>query len=121
VLQVRPQLTPLQVVAPLPEVGHALHELPQLLTLVFDRHALPQRWKPALQVKSHALPEQLGVALAGVVHAAHAPPQSRKPVLQARLHEVPSQLAVPFAALQAVQALPQLLTLVFDRHAFPQR
>jgi hypothetical protein len=38
---------------------------------------LPQRWKPALQVKSHALPEQLGVALAGVVHRAQVLAQGR--------------------------------------------
>ena len=40
--QVKPQLVPLQFgVEPAGPVGHAVHELPQLFTSVFDRHWLP--------------------------------------------------------------------------------
>ena len=54
--------------------GHGLHELPQLLTSVFETHALPQRWKPALQVKPQAPPVQTGTALVTVGQLAHDAP-----------------------------------------------
>ena len=41
--QVSPQLVPLQVAVPFADMGHAVHELPQLLTDVLGRHCEPQR------------------------------------------------------------------------------
>ena len=43
-LHERPQETPSQVATPLADVGHALHEAPQLEVEVFNRHWLPHRW-----------------------------------------------------------------------------
>jgi hypothetical protein len=41
---VDPQEVPLQVAVLLAGTGQAVHEEPQLLTLVFDEQALPQTW-----------------------------------------------------------------------------
>ena len=39
-----PQLVPLQVALPFAGTAHAVHELPQPLTLLLAMHWLPQRW-----------------------------------------------------------------------------
>ncbi|HEY0881245.1 MAG TPA: hypothetical protein VGD87_06935, partial [Archangium sp.] len=53
-LHVKPQLTPLQVAVELNGGVHAVQDVPHEFVDVFDRHWLPQRWKPVLQTKSHA-------------------------------------------------------------------
>jgi hypothetical protein len=45
--------------------AHAAQDVPQLDGEVLDRHALPQAWKPVLQVKPHAVPSQVAVEFAG--------------------------------------------------------
>lgn len=42
-LQDTPQAVPSQLAAPLEGARHGEHESPQVLTLVFATHALPQR------------------------------------------------------------------------------
>jgi hypothetical protein len=93
--QVKPQLVPLQVIVELAgPAGHAVQELPQLLMSVFERHWLPQRWKPALHEKSHAPTLHTGTALVTAGQLTHErphwvtlesetqmPPQSWKPAL----------------------------------------
>lgn len=71
----KPQVVPLQVrVEFAGPLGHAVHRLPQVFTSLFDTQALPQRWKPALQVKLQLPLEQMGVALATGGHETHAAP-----------------------------------------------
>ena len=135
--QVKPQLVPLQFgVEPAGPVGHAVHELPQLFTSVFDRHWLPHLWKPVLQVKSHAPPTQAGTALVTAGHerheaphwvvlvsATHAPPQLWNPVLQAHPQVKPSQVRTEFAGPvgHGLQLVPQAATLVLSEQTEPQR
>lgn len=73
--QVKLHWVPSQVAVPFAGATHAVHELPQLATEVFDTHCEPHLWKPATQVKSHVAPLQLGVAFAGAVHGVHDVPQ----------------------------------------------
>ena len=73
--QAAPQVLPLHVAVPPNGAGHGVHELPQLLTLVLDTHALPQRCVPSPQTKSQLVPLQVGVAPNGAVQAAHELPQ----------------------------------------------
>ena len=75
--------------------------------------AAPQRVRPALQLKSHALPAQTATASAGATHALpHAPqfigsafsstqevPQSEVPAGQVLLQLPPEQVAVPALGL----------------------
>jgi hypothetical protein len=121
-LQLRPHDVPSHVAVPLVVPGHAVHEDPQPLTEVFATQALPHRWYPTLQVKSHAVPLQIGVAFAGVVQVAQAPLQSLKPALHVTPHEVPSQVATPLGGtVHAVQDVPQLAVELSARHWLPQR
>lgn len=74
-LQVKPQLEPLQVAVAPAGGTQAEHELPQDCVLEFDTHVLPQRWKPAAQVKPQLVPLHVAIAFAGVVHGVHDAPQ----------------------------------------------
>ena len=65
--------------------GQAVHELPQLLALVFERHAVPHRCAPALQVNPHAPALQVAVAFAGGVHGVQDVPQVLTLVLEAQV------------------------------------
>lgn len=74
--QEMPHFIPSQVAVPLATTGQAVHEVvPQLLTLVFEAHAVPHKWKPGLQVNPHAVPLQVEVAFAGGVHGVQNVPQ----------------------------------------------
>jgi hypothetical protein len=48
-------------------------------------HALPMRVKPALQVKSHAVPVQVATAFAGAVQGVHDVPQVAGEVLDEQI------------------------------------
>jgi hypothetical protein len=65
---VAPQLVPLHVGVAFGGTAHGVHDAPQLETLTLLTHAAPHAWKPALQVKPHAPPVQLGLALARSGH-----------------------------------------------------
>ncbi len=80
-----PQLVPSQVAKPLAGAGQAVHELPQLLTLVFDRHAVPHKCEPEVQVNPHVVPLQVAVASAGGVHGVQNVPQVLTLVLEAQV------------------------------------
>lgn len=55
--------------------GHAAPQrLPQLFGSLLLTHALPQRWNPALHVKSQTDAEQVAVAFAGAVHGVQLVP-----------------------------------------------
>lgn len=112
---------PSQVAVPFADIGQAEHEPPQLDTEVFETHCEPQRWKPGLQVKSQVVPEQTGLALAGVEHAAHTPEQSWKPGRHEKPHAVPLQVgAAPAGTGQATHdEVPQLATSVFETQRWP--
>jgi hypothetical protein len=94
-VHVAPQLVPSHVAVPLAGIEHAVQLEPHVAVDMFDTHAPPQLWKPALQVKPHVVPSQVAVAFEGAVHGVqlepHAmievfetqePPQSWKPALQ---------------------------------------
>lgn len=48
--------------------GQAVQLVPHELTLLSDTHCIPQRWKPAWQVKSQTPTLHTAVPLAGGVH-----------------------------------------------------
>lgn len=58
--QRKPQRIPSQVLSAFAAVGHGEHEVPQPMVEVVEMHALPQRWSPALQAKSHVPPAHVG-------------------------------------------------------------
>ena len=129
-VQVKPHDEPLQVAVALAGGTHGVHDVPQLLVLVFDEQVPLQLWKPVLQVNPHALPSQVALALLGGVHAAHdvapqllvllfdaqAPLQLWKPVLQVNPQEVPLQVGLALlGGMHAVhEVVPQLLVLLSD-------
>lgn len=112
-----PQTPAVHVEEPFATVAHGVQEEPQLSTELSARHCWPQRWKPLLQVKSHVAPAQVGVAFAGVVHAAQAPAQNRKPELHCRAQLVPLHEVEPLGSVgQGVHEVPQPSTELFGRH-----
>ncbi len=102
---------PLQVAVPLAGAVHDVHELaPQESTEVFETHALPQRWKPELQAKSHAPLPQNATEFGGGVHGEqlvpqvamslsllHSLPQRWLPGLQVKSQRLPVQAATALA------------------------
>ena len=74
-MHVTPQVAPLHVAVPVAGAGQAVHEAPQVASALFETHAPPQRWKPALQVAPQAVPLHEGVPLATAGQAVHAAPQ----------------------------------------------
>jgi hypothetical protein len=99
-LQAIPQVVPLHVAVPLAGTAHAVHELPQVATLLFDTHAPLHKCWPDAQIGTHALP--IGM----------------KPGLQAIPQVVPLHVAVPLAGTaHAVHEPPQVATSLFDTHA----
>jgi hypothetical protein len=129
-LQVNPQLVPLQVGVLSGGGAHAAHDVaPQLEVLELDTQAPLQLCEPLLHVNPQVVPLQVGVLLAGGVHATHdvapqlevleldtqAPLQLWKPVLQVKPQEVPLQVGVLLAGVvHATHDVPQLAGLVFD-------
>jgi hypothetical protein len=78
----------LQVAVPLVGAEQAVHEVvPQLLALELDRHAVPHKWKPLLQVNPQVVPLQVAVAFAGGVHGVQNVPQVEMLVLDAQAFE----------------------------------
>jgi hypothetical protein len=70
--QVKPHDVPSQVAVAFEGGVQAVHDVaPQLDVLPFDTHAVPHRWKPALQVKPHLVPSQVAVAFAGGTQGVH--------------------------------------------------
>ena len=84
-MQLTPQLLPSQVATPLAGAGQAVQEVPQLLVLVFVRHAVPHKWEPELHVKPHVPLVQVAVALAGGVHGVQNVPQVEMLVFKAQV------------------------------------
>jgi hypothetical protein len=111
VLQEKPQLVPSQVAAPFAgAVGHAVHAVPQLATLLLLAHTPVHRWNPALHESPHEVPSQLAVPLGSLGQAVHAVPQwamlvlstqaplqSWNPLLQTNPHRLLVQVAVALA------------------------
>jgi hypothetical protein len=56
---------------------------------VLSTHAVPQRWKPALHTKSHAVPLQIAEPFAGGVHGVQLEPQWATLLLS--LHSLPQR------------------------------
>jgi hypothetical protein len=115
---------------------HAVHVAPHCVTLLSATHVLPQRWKPALQVKSQVAPLHVAVALAGGAQGEHdapqlatavlltqALPQRWKPVSQVKSQLTPLHVAVALAggAHGEHDDAPQEATDVFETHWPPQR
>ncbi|PZR11985.1 MAG: hypothetical protein DI536_16810 [Archangium gephyra] len=71
-LHVKSQLAPLHVAVPFAGGLHGVHELPQELIEVFDAHAAPHAWKPALHEMPQLVPLQVELPLLGTEHAVHA-------------------------------------------------
>lgn len=129
----KPQLVPLQVAFAFAGGLHGLHDEPQLFTSVLDTHALPQRWKPALQRKSHCSLLQIGIAFAGAWHGVqdepheltsvfwlHAPPQRWKPGLQVKSQWLPVHAGTAFATpSHDAHDGPQACTLSSAMHCCP--
>jgi hypothetical protein len=131
-----PQLVPSQVAVPVVGVGHALHELPQVSTLVFDTHRPPQLWKPVVQAMPQLDPSHVAVPLAGtgqgeqsepqlctLLVAAQLVPQAWNPVAHWKPHCRPSHVAIAFVggAQAAHEVVPQLATPELGTHAPPHR
>ena len=70
-----PQLVPSQVALPTAGTGQAVHELPQLCTLLLDTHRPPQLWKPLVQAMPQLVPSQVAMPLVGTGHAVQDWPQ----------------------------------------------
>ena len=93
--------------------GHARHDVPQLLTLVFDAQMPPQSCEPAAHCPEHA-----------AAMAMHAPAHSFMPAGQAGTHAVPSHVTVPppVGASQAThEVAPQLPMAMLLTQRPPQR
>jgi len=111
VLQAKLQEPPLQVAEAFCGTGHAVHEVPQPLTLVFDRHTPAQLCMPAGQVMVHVDDERMQTPLQSLKPVAQTPPQ--RPLVQ---------VAAPLAgAGQAVQETPQCAGELLETHTLPQR
>ena len=109
----------MQVALALAGTGHAEHELPHVATSLLLTHALPQRWKPLLQLKPQLVPSHVAVAFAGAVHAVqlaphdmgllferHWLPHMWKPVLQLKPQLVPSSRLYPPSPIEPRQFPP---------------
>jgi len=109
--QVNPQAVPSQVGVPFAGIGHAVHNVPQVLGLAFGWQIPEQSWLPGLQVPEHA-------AAASMQSPAH----SFWPLGQVPLQLVPSQVAVPPVGTgQGTQAMPQVATSPLSTHLPVQR
>jgi hypothetical protein len=73
-LQTKSHATPLQMATELAGGVHGVQLEPQFAISLLSLHSLPQRWKPLLQVKSHALLVHAGMALAMPPQLAHDGP-----------------------------------------------
>ena len=118
----------------------AVHEAPQLATLVLLRHDEPHEWKPAPHVKPHdpsvhvelpfegtghevtQLPQCVGSAAILISHPFDDnPSQSENPGLQTNPHAVPLHDAAACAGTgHAVHALPQVAVLLLFAQVPPQ-
>jgi hypothetical protein len=67
-----PQAVPSQVALPIVGTGQAVHELPQVCTLLLDTHRPPQLWKPLTQAMPQLVPSQVALPLAGTAQAEQA-------------------------------------------------
>ena len=110
-LQVNPQVVPLQVAAPFIGVEHGVQATPHAFGLLSDWQVPLQSWLPLAQTPEHE-----------AVEAMQAPAQSFIPDGQVPPHRVPSQVAVPppVGTAQAVQLEPHELTKVLATHELPQ-
>jgi hypothetical protein len=59
---------------------HGAHEAPQVATAVLLTQLPPQRWKPVLHEKPHAVPSQIDAPFAGAVQGEQELPQVRTSV-----------------------------------------
>jgi hypothetical protein len=64
-----PQAVPSQVALPIVGTGQAVHEVPQVCTLLLDTHTPPQLWKPVVQAMPQLVPSQVAMPLAGTEQA----------------------------------------------------
>jgi hypothetical protein len=80
-----PHLLPSQVDRDAPDgTGHTVHDGPQPVTSLLERHNPLQGCVPSGQIPEQAVPLATQMPLHKVFPSGHAPP-----------HEVPSQVAVP--------------------------
>ena len=79
-----PQFVPSHVALPLAGVPHGVHIEPQVSGSVLLTHTLPQRWKPATQLKPHVEPSHVAVAFAGGVQGIQEAPHVAIDVLLAQ-------------------------------------
>jgi hypothetical protein len=70
-----PQEVPSQVALPIVGTGQAVHEVPQVCTLLLDTHRPPQLWKPVEQAMPQLVPSQVAMPLAGTGQAVQDWPQ----------------------------------------------
>jgi hypothetical protein len=136
-LQVNPHAPAAQLARALAGVGQGAQLVPQVATEVSLAQPVPQRWKPTLQAKSHAVPSHVAVPLDGIEQAVHdvAPHVAGDALLTQLLphrcvsgpHAMPqtpaTQVALPpVGAAHVWPHEPQLATSVRGlTHAAPQR
>jgi hypothetical protein len=70
-----PHAVPSQVAVPVVGTGHAIHELPQVRTLLFATHNPPQLWKSVLHAMAQLVPLQVAMPLAGTAQGEQSEPQ----------------------------------------------
>jgi hypothetical protein len=71
-----PQVVPSHVASPPVGATHGVHDVPHVVGNLSSAQTLPQRWKPALQVKPQVAPSQVALAaLAGMGQGAQLVPQ----------------------------------------------
>jgi hypothetical protein len=66
-----PHDVPSHVAVPFVGTAQAVHELPQVATLLLDTHSPPQLWKPELHWNPHCRPSQIAPPFAGATQAVH--------------------------------------------------
>ena len=107
VSHVNPQVVPLQVAAPFGDVAQAVHEVPQVATLVLETQLPEQTWYPDAQaVATHDVPEQANVVAFVVGQTAQALPQASMPELSAT--HVPPQRLNPDLQTQACEVMSHI-------------
>jgi hypothetical protein len=106
-LHVNPHVVPSQVAEPFAGMGQAVHDVPQVSTLVLEAQLPAQTWYPEEQtVAKQDVPEQANAVAFAAGQSAQTPPQSSR--ADASATQIPPQRLNPVLHTQACVAMSQV-------------